>query len=166
MAEINKILIANRGEIALRVIRTCKDLGKQTVAVYSEPDAGTPHVLQADESVCIGPAASSQSYLVFDKIIDAARKTGADAIHPGYGFLSENADFAQRCRDEEIIFIGPGAEAIRVMGDKTRARELMEQAGVPFPPGTTKEIESEEEAERIAKNIGFPVLVKAAAGGG
>src|SRR5699024_8643518 len=111
-------------------------------------------------------ASSSQSYLVLDKIIDAARKTGADAIHPGYGFLSENADFAQRCRDEEIIFIGPGAEAIRVMGDKTRARELMEQAGVPFPPGTTKEIESEEEAERIANNIGLPVVVKDAAGGG
>lgn len=166
MPEINKILIANRGEIALRVIRTCKDLGKQTVAVYSDADAEAPHVLQADESVAIGPAASSESYLVIDKIIDAAKQTGADAIHPGYGFLSENADFAKRCSDEGIIFIGPEPMAIRTMGDKTRARELMEKAGVPFPPGTTKEIESEEEAEKVAKKIGFPVLVKAAAGGG
>lgn len=166
MAEINKILVANRGEIALRIIRTCKDLGKQTVAVYSDADVGAPHVLQADESVHIGPAASSESYLVFDKIIDAAKQTGANAIHPGYGFLSENADFAQRCREEGIIFIGPEPDTIRVMGDKTRARELMEKAGIPFPPGTTKEIEDEEEAEQIAKEIGFPVLVKAAAGGG
>lgn len=166
MPDIKKILIANRGEIALRVIRTCKDLGKETVAVYSEPDADAPHVLQADESVAIGPAASSESYLVFDKIIDAAKQTGADAIHPGYGFLSENGDFAERCRDEGLIFIGPKAKAIRTMGDKTQARHLMEEAGVPFPPGTTDEIESEEEAKEIAKEIGFPVLVKAAAGGG
>ncbi len=166
MPTINKVLIANRGEIALRVIRTCKDLGKKTVAVFSEADAEAPHVLHADESVEIGPAASSESYLVFDKIINAAKQTGADAIHPGYGFLSENADFAKRCADEGIIFIGPKPKSISMMGDKTRARELMEKANVPFPPGTTNEIESTEEAEKIAKEIGFPVLVKAAAGGG
>lgn len=166
MPEINKILIANRGEIALRVIRTCKELDKQTVAVYSTPDADAPHVLQADESVHIGPAASSESYLVFDKIIDAAKQTGADAIHPGYGFLSENGDFAERCAREGITFIGPQAESIRLMGDKTAAREIMGKANVPFPPGTKKELEDVEEAEKIADNIGYPVLVKAAAGGG
>ncbi len=166
MPEINKILIANRGEIALRVIRSCKELGKQTVAVYSEPDAEAPHVLQADESVFIGPAASSESYLVFDKIIDAVRQTGADAIHPGYGFLSENPAFAERCRDEGITFIGPEAKSMKLMGDKTSARELMSKAGVPFPPGTTNELKDVAEAEKIASDIGFPVLIKAAAGGG
>lgn len=166
MPEIKKILVANRGEIALRVIRSCKEAGKETVAVYSEPDAEAPHVLMADESVAIGPAASSESYLVFDKIIDAAKSTGADAIHPGYGFLSENAAFAERCKEEEIIFIGPEPYAIRMMGDKTEARELMSKAKVPFPPGTKKELESVEDAEAIADDIGYPVLVKAAAGGG
>jgi len=166
MAEINKILIANRGEIALRIIRTCKELGKETVAVYSTPDAEAPHVLQADESVHIGPAASSESYLVIDKIIQAAKETGADAIHPGYGFLSENGDFSERCKDEGIIFIGPKAKAIRLMGDKTAARELMSKANVPFPPGTKKELTDIDEAEKIADDIGYPVLVKAAAGGG
>lgn len=166
MAEIKKILIANRGEIALRVIRSCKDLGKKTVAVYSEADAEAPHVLQADESVHIGPAASSESYLVVDKIIAAAKETGADAIHPGYGFLSENADFSARCKAEGIIFIGPKPKAINLMGDKTEARELMKKTGVPFPPGTTNALESVEEAQEIANDIGFPVLVKAAAGGG
>ncbi|MGD8426933.1 MAG: acetyl-CoA carboxylase biotin carboxylase subunit [Balneolaceae bacterium] len=166
MPEIKKILIANRGEIALRVIRTCKELGKQTVAVYSTPDADAPHVLHADESVHIGPAASSESYLVIDKIIDAAKDVGADAIHPGYGFLSENAAFSKRCSDEGIIFIGPKPKAIRLMGDKTAARELMSKADVPFPPGTKKELEDVEEAEKIADEIGYPVLVKAAAGGG
>ncbi|MGM0546589.1 MAG: acetyl-CoA carboxylase biotin carboxylase subunit [Bacteroidota bacterium] len=166
MPEINKILVANRGEIALRVIRTCKDLGKQTVAVYSTPDADAPHVLQADESVHIGPAASSESYLIIDKIIQAAKDTGADAIHPGYGFLSENGDFSERCEEEGIIFIGPKAKAIRLMGDKTAAREIMGKANVPFPPGTKKELEDVDEAEKIADDIGYPVLVKAAAGGG
>jgi len=166
MPEIKKLLIANRGEIALRVIRSCKDLGKKTVAVYSETDAESPHVFQADESVHIGPAASSESYLVIDKIIDAARQTGADAIHPGYGFLSENADFSARCQEENITFIGPNPKAIELMGDKTEARELMKEVGVPFPPGTTNALESVEEAEEIAHDIGFPVLVKAAAGGG
>lgn len=166
MPEIKKILVANRGEIAHRVIRTCKEMGKQTVAVYSEPDAEAPHVLHADESVCIGPAASSESYLDFDKIIEAVRKTGADAIHPGYGFLSENPDFAERCEEEEITFVGPKAKSMRLMGDKTAARELMSKADVPFPPGTKKQLENIEEARKIAEEIGFPVLVKAAAGGG
>jgi len=166
MPEIKKILVANRGEIALRVIRSCIDAGKETVAVYSEPDAEAPYVLLADESVGIGPAASSESYLVFDKIINAAKSTGADAIHPGYGFLSENADFAERCKEEGIIFIGPEPYAIRKMGDKTEARDLMSKANVPFPPGTKKELESVEDAEKIADEIGYPVLVKAAAGGG
>jgi len=166
MSEIDKILVANRGEIAHRIIRTCKELGKKTVAVYSEPDAGAPHVLHADESVAIGPASSSESYLDFDKIIDAVRQTGADAIHPGYGFLSENPAFAERCREEGITFIGPKAESMRLMGDKTAARELMSKADVPFPPGTQKELKSIEEAEKVAEEIGFPVLIKAAAGGG
>jgi propionyl-CoA carboxylase alpha chain len=166
MPDIDKILIANRGEIALRIIRTCKELGKKTVAVYSTPDAEAPHVLQADESVHIGPAASSESYLVIDKIIQAAKDVGADAIHPGYGFLSENGDFSERCEEEGIIFIGPRAKAIRLMGDKTAARELMSKADVPFPPGTKEELKDIEEAEKIADDIGYPVLVKAAAGGG
>jgi len=166
MPDISKILIANRGEIALRVIRTCKELGKQTVAVYSTPDADAPHVLQADESVHIGPAASSESYLVIDKIIQAAKDTGCDAIHPGYGFLSENAAFSERCKKEDLIFIGPHAEAISSMGDKTAAREIMSKANVSFPPGTKKELSNIEEAEKIANDIGYPVLVKAAAGGG
>ncbi|MFH5884442.1 acetyl-CoA carboxylase biotin carboxylase subunit [Halalkalibaculum sp. DA3122] len=166
MTKIKKVLVANRGEIALRVIRTCRDMGIETVAVYSDPDANTPHVLHADESVHIGPAASSESYLVFDKIIDAARQTGADAIHPGYGFLSENGDFAERCRKENLIFIGPGADSIRLMGDKMAARELMSRAEVPYPPGTKEALRDPEEAEKIAEEIGYPVLVKAAAGGG
>lgn len=166
MPEIKKILVANRGEIALRVLQTCKELGKKTVAVYSTPDADAPHVLHADESVHIGPAASAESYLLIDKIIQAAKDTGADAIHPGYGFLSENADFSERCKEEGIIFIGPDANAIRLMGDKTAAREIMSKADVPFPPGTKKELEDVDEAEKIADEIGYPVLVKAAAGGG
>lgn len=166
MPEIEKILVANRGEIALRVIRSCKELDKQTVAVYSTPDADAPHVLMADESVHIGPAASSESYLVIDKIIQAAKDTGADAIHPGYGFLSENADFSERCREEDIIFIGPDANAIRSMGDKTEARDIMSKADVPFPPGTKKELKDIEEAKKVADEIGYPVLIKAAAGGG
>jgi len=166
MSEISKILVANRGEIAVRIIRTCRELGIETVAVYSEPDANAPHVMMADESVCVGPARSSESYLVFDHIIDAAGKTGAEAIHPGYGFLSENAQFAERCEQEDIIFIGPKAESIRLMGDKTAARELMSKADVPFPPGTTDALESVDQAEKIADEIGYPVLVKAAAGGG
>ena len=166
MPEIKKVLIANRAEIALRVIHTCKELGIGTVAVYSRPDAASPHVLHADESVFIGEAASSESYLVMDKIIDAAKQTGADAIHPGYGFLSENAAFAERCKKEGIIFIGPEPYAIRVMGDKTEARELVTKLGIPTPPGLKSELQDLDEAARVADEIGYPILVKAAAGGG
>lgn len=166
MAEIKKVLVANRGEIALRVIHTCKELGIKTVAVYSRPDAHSPHVLHADESVFIGEAASSESYLVIDKIIGAAKETGADAIHPGYGFLSENASFAERCKKEGVIFIGPEPKAIGLMGDKTEARELMSQHNVPTPPGLKSELKDIEEARKVADDIGYPILVKAAAGGG
>jgi propionyl-CoA carboxylase alpha chain len=166
MADIKKVLIANRGEIALRVIHTCKELGIKTVAVYSRPDAHAPHVLHADESVFIGEAASSESYLVIDKIIDAVRQTGADAIHPGYGFLSENAAFAERCKKENIIFIGPEPKAIRLMGDKTKARTLVTKANIPTPPGLKTELHDIEEARSVADEIGYPILIKAAAGGG
>jgi acetyl-CoA carboxylase, biotin carboxylase subunit len=166
MQQINKVLIANRGEIALRVIRTCREKNIKTVAVYSRPDATSPHVLAADESVFIGEAASSESYLSAGKIIEAARLTGADAIHPGYGFLSENASFAKLCVENEITFIGPDPHAIEVMGDKTRARELMAKAGVPYPPGTESAMEDVDAAKKIANEIGYPVLIKAAAGGG
>jgi acetyl-CoA carboxylase, biotin carboxylase subunit len=166
MPDIKKVLIANRGEIALRIIRTCKDMEIRTVSVYSDADRTAPHVLLADESVHIGEAASSKSYLVIDKIIDAARKTSADAIHPGYGFLSENPVFSKRCADEGIIFIGPPESAIHAMGDKTRARELMTKAGVPLPPGTTEALSDIGEAAIIADEIGYPVMIKAAAGGG
>jgi len=152
--KINRILIANRGEIAVRIIRTCKEFGIGTVAVYSEPDKTAPHVLLADQSVHIGEAASSASYLDQDKIIDATKATGADAIHPGYGFLSENATFAERCAREEIIFIGPSPESISLMGDKTAARELMSKAKVPFPPGTKKEFKDAEKAKAVADEIG------------
>lgn len=163
---IKKVLVANRGEIALRVMRTCKSMGIKTVAVYSRPDKFAPHVMMADESVFIGEAASAESYLVVDRIIEAARKTGADAIHPGYGFLSENASFSDRCDKEGIVFIGPSKRSIELMGDKTSARKLMEAAGVPLPPGTTTALTSTEEAIFTAEKIGYPVLIKAAAGGG
>ncbi len=166
MLEITKVLIANRGEIAIRVMRTCREMGISTVAVYSDADSIAPHTLYADESVRIGEAPSSASYLRMDAIIGAAKATGADAIHPGYGFLSENAAFARRCAEEGIIFIGPPASAIEKMGDKTKARELMSAAGVPLPPGTTSALDSVDEAREIATQIGYPVLIKAAAGGG
>src|SRR5690554_7427117 len=160
ITNIKKVLIANRGEIALRIINSCKKLGIKSVAVYSRPDKFAPHVLAADESVFIGEAASSQSYLVMDKIIEAAKSTNADAIHPGYGFLSENAEFSDRCVREKIIFIGPSAESIRLMGDKTSARKLMEAAGVPLPPGTTTALVNTSEAIQVAEQIGYPVLIK------
>jgi acetyl-CoA carboxylase, biotin carboxylase subunit len=166
MPTINKILVANRGEIAVRVIRSCKDLGIKTVAVYSDADKFSPHVLLADQSVHIGEAPSAKSYLVIDKIIQAAKFTAADAIHPGYGFLSENPVFSKRCADEGILFIGPSATSIEAMGDKTKARELMSAAGVPLPPGTTKALNDIDEASRVADSIGYPVMIKAAAGGG
>ena len=163
---LRKVLVANRGEIAVRVMRTCRERGIETVAVYSDPDRSSPHVRMADEAYAIGPAAASESYLVQEKILDVARRSGADAIHPGYGFLSENAAFAEACADAGVVFIGPPPEAIRAMGDKTAARQLMEEAGVPMAPGTTDAVLSTSEGAEVAEGIGYPVLIKAAAGGG
>lgn len=162
----SKILVANRGEIALRIIRACKELGVRTVAVYSQPDASSPHVHLADESVCIGSAPAKQSYLNIPAIISAAEITDVDAIHPGYGFLSENAHFAEICESCQITFIGPPPSAIRSMGDKMAAREAARKAGVPIVPGTQEAIKDKDEALRIAKKIKYPVIIKAAAGGG
>ena len=161
-----KILIANRGEIACRVIATAKRIGISTVAVYSEADKNARHVALADESVCIGPAASRESYLLGDVIISAAKKTGAQAIHPGYGFLSENEDFARRCEENSIVFIGPKHEAIAAMGDKIASKKLAALANVNTIPGVNEAIESSEKAVEIAKSIGYPVMIKASAGGG
>lgn len=161
-----KILIANRGEIALRVIRACHEMGVRTVAVYSEADARAPHVREADEAILIGPPPSSESYLLGGKIIEAAKRTGAEAIHPGYGFLSEREWFARAVRDAGIVWIGPPAEAIAAMGSKTSARTLAVANGVPVVPGTTEPLGNAKEAEKVAKEFGYPVLLKAAAGGG
>src|SRR5215510_1404978 len=161
-----KILIANRGEVALRVIYACRELGIKTVAVYSEADENSLHVRFADEDVCIGPARSADSYLNVPAVISAAEITGADAIHPGYGFLSESAYLAEVCEACHIRFIGPDPQVIRLMGDKARARRVMKKAGVPILPGSDGPIESEEKALKIAKDIGYPVIVKATAGGG
>jgi len=161
-----KILIANRGEIALRVIRACKELGIQTVAVYSEADRESLHVRFADDDVCIGPAPARDSYLRIPRLIAAAEITGADAIHPGYGFLAENAEFAETCEASNIAFIGPTAHQIRMMGDKASARKAMTAVGVPIVPGTPGPVEDAEEALVFARKIGFPVIIKAAAGGG
>ncbi|MEW5874995.1 MAG: acetyl-CoA carboxylase biotin carboxylase subunit [Candidatus Zixiibacteriota bacterium] len=161
-----KILIANRGEIALRIIRACRELGIRTVAIYSEPDRESLHVRFADEDVCVGPAQPSKSYLDPKRIIAAAEVTGADAIHPGYGFLAENGDFADICTECGLTFIGPTAQVIRQMGDKAAARAMMKQAGVPVMPGSDGPVESTEEAQAIADQIGYPVMIKAAGGGG
>ena len=161
-----KILIANRGEIALRVIRACRELGISTVAVYSEADRESLHVRFADDDVCIGPAPARESYLRIPRLIAAAEITGADAIHPGYGFLAENAEFAETCAASNIAFIGPTAEQIRMMGDKAAARKAMTNVGVPVVPGTPGPVEDSDEALVFAKKIGFPVIIKAAAGGG
>lgn len=166
MASIKKVLIANRGEIAVRVIRSCKERGIKTVSVYSTPDKSAPHVLAADESYHIGEAASSESYLKMDKLIEVAKDSGADSVHPGYGFLSENATFANLCEENGINFIGPSANAIEMMGDKTRARELVAKMNVPYPPGTESAMDDIGEAKKVAKKIGYPILIKAAAGGG
>ena len=164
---IEKILIANRGEIALRVLRACKELGIKTVAVHSTADADLKHVLLADESVCIGPAASSESYLNVPAIIAAAEITDAQAIHPGYGFLSENADFAERVEESGFAFIGPKAETIRIMGDKVAAIRAMKASGVPTVPGSGGPLgEDDAENHRIAKEIGYPIIIKASGGGG
>jgi acetyl-CoA carboxylase, biotin carboxylase subunit len=162
----DKVLIANRGEIALRVIRACRELGIQTVAVYSEADRESLHVRFADDDVCIGPPPARDSYLKIPRLIAAAEITGADAIHPGYGFLAENAEFAETCAASNITFIGPTAEQIRIMGDKAAARRAMATVGVPIVPGTPGPIEDADEALALAEEIGFPVIIKAAAGGG
>src|SRR5438067_3830617 len=161
-----KILIANRGEVALRIIFACRELGIKTVAVYSEADENSLHVRFADEDVCIGPARSADSYLNVPAVISAAEITGADAIHPGYGFLSESAYLAEVCEACHIRFIGPDPQVIRLMGDKARARRVMKKAGVPILPGSDGPIESEDKALKLAKDIGYPVIVKATAGGG
>lgn len=161
-----KILIANRGEIALRIIRACKDMGIQTVAIYSEIDENSVHVHLADEAICIGPASSRKSYLNFDNIITAAVITKCDAIHPGYGFLSENSKFVDLCEENNIKFIGPHKEHMEKMGNKSEARKTMIEAGVPVVPGSKQATNKAEEAFEIAKEIGFPVIIKAASGGG
>jgi len=161
-----KILIANRGEIALRVMRTCEDMRIGTVAIYSEADRLSPHVRYADEAYLLGPPPAKQSYLRFDAIIEAVKKSGAEAIHPGYGFLAENADFAETCEKAGVTFIGPNSKMIRSMGDKLSARRLMEKAGVPIVPGVTVAAASLDEMKRMAKQIGYPVLMKPSGGGG
>jgi len=162
----NKVLIANRGEIALRVIRACKELGVRTLAVYSTADVDSLHVQLADEAICIGPPPSAQSYLKIDRIISAAEIGDVDAIHPGYGFLSENAHFADVCASCNIKFIGPPSSAIRAMGDKNTARSTAKKAGMPVTPGSEGIVETEKDAQRIAREIGYPVMIKATAGGG
>jgi len=164
---LDKIVIANRGEIALRILRACKELGIKTVAVHSTADRDLKHVLLADETVCIGPAPSNQSYLNIPRIISAAEITGAVAIHPGYGFLSENADFAEQVERSGFVFVGPKADTIRLMGDKVSAIEAMKKAGVPCVPGSDGPLGSDQEKNKtIAKRIGYPVIIKASGGGG
>ncbi|HEY7615543.1 MAG TPA: biotin carboxylase N-terminal domain-containing protein, partial [Terriglobales bacterium] len=161
-----KILVANRSEIAVRVIRACRDMGITSVAVYSDVDRASLHVRMADEAYPIGPATATESYLNIEKILAAVKRCGADAIHPGYGFLSENAAFAQACADAGVKFIGPSVASMQIMGSKTRARRQMQQSGIPLGPGTTSGLRSLEEAIELADNIGYPVMLKAAAGGG
>ena len=161
-----KVLIANRGEIALRVVRACRELGVKTVAVHSEADSESLHVRFADEAVCIGPPQASRSYLNIPQIVAAAEITGAEAVHPGYGFLAENAEFAEICERSDLVFIGPSPEQIRTMGDKAAARAAMQRADVPVVPGSDGIVETEEGARATAREIGFPVMIKAAAGGG
>src|SRR5215510_7380166 len=167
--DMKKVLIANRGEIAVRVIRACRDMGLATVAVYSECDRAARHVRMADEAIAIGPSPPGESYLRIDRLIDAARASGADAIHPGYGFLAENEDFAAACRDAGLTFIGPSAEAIALMGSKTAARRMAIAVGVPVVPGTEDPIAadvSHDALEEVARSIGYPIMIKAVAGGG
>ena len=166
MPEIKKILIANRGEIALRVMRTAREMGIKTVAVFSEPDRNALHVRYADEAVCIGPAASSESYLRGDKIIEVCKKLNVDAIHPGYGFLSENAGFSRQVQEAGLIFIGPSPESIEVMGDKLSAKHTVSKYNIPMVPGTPDAITDREDAKKISATIGYPILIKASAGGG
>jgi len=163
---LSKILVANRGEIALRIIRACREMELQSVAVYSEIDRACKHVRYADEAYCIGPAPSLESYLRIDEIVQTARRSGCDAIHPGYGFLAENPGLPRACREAGITFIGPTAESMALLGNKTRARRMAVEAGIPIVPGTTDPVSSPEEAERALEDIGLPVLLKATAGGG
>ncbi len=163
---IQKILVANRGEIAVRIVRSCRESGIKSVAIYSEPDRTSMHVRYSDEAWLVGPGPSGQSYLNITKILEIAKKSGADAIHPGYGFLSENAEFAQKVRDSGFIFIGPQSQAILAMGDKMHARELMIKAGVPVVPGSGKLSENDEDNHTMAVAIGYPIMIKASAGGG
>lgn len=164
--KISKVLIANRGEIAIRVIRTCRDMGINTVAIYSTADRNALHVRLADEAYCVGGPTSAESYLQMDRIIEVCKKTGAQAIHPGYGFLSENAVFANKLKENGLILIGPSAESMEVMGSKLAAKEAVANYNVPMVPGVNKAVEDVEEAQQIAEKIGFPVLIKASAGGG
>lgn len=167
MTKIRRVLIANRGEIAIRIIRTCKEMDITTIAVYSQADRTSSHVLMSDEAYFIGAAKASESYLNIDRILEVAGKSKADAIHPGYGFLAENPDFAQRVQDQGVIFIGPNPDTIRLMGSKTEARSSMKKAGVPVVPGSTEFIQSAKQAEKIIENLGgYPIMLKAAAGGG
>ncbi|WP_291782809.1 acetyl-CoA carboxylase biotin carboxylase subunit [Cecembia sp.] len=166
MQKINKLLVANRGEISLRIMRTAKEMGIKTVAVYSEADLNSPHVQFADEAVCLGPPPSNQSYLLADKIIDACKQLKVDAIHPGYGFLSENAGFAKMVKNEGIIFVGPSPESIEVMGSKLAAKSAVSKYGIPMVPGTDEAITDIRAAKIKAKEIGYPILIKASAGGG
>jgi acetyl-CoA carboxylase biotin carboxylase subunit len=161
-----KILIANRGEIAVRVIKACQEMGVASVAVFSEADRDSLHVMTADEALCIGPPPAIDSYLNIDRIVEASHQTGAEAIHPGYGFLAENAEFARRCEEEKLVFIGPNSKAMELVGDKVRSRQTMEKAGVPIIPGMKGIHESLEDYEVEAKTIGYPVMIKASAGGG
>src|SRR3990172_2454788 len=161
-----RILIANRGEIAVRIIRVCQDLDIESVAVYSEADRDALHVKYADYAYPIGPPPSVQSYLAIDRIIDVAKKTRAEAIHPGYGFLAENGEFARRCQESGIVFIGPSPEVIEQMGDKVRARAIMKAVGIPVVPGSDGVLNSEEEVTRAAATVGYPFMLKAVAGGG
>ena len=163
---IRKVLIANRGEIAVRVMRSCREMGIRSVAVFSEADRTARHVLYADDAVLIGPAASKDSYLNIEKIIRAAKQHKVDAIHPGYGFLSENADFARRCEEEGVIFIGPSADIISKMGIKTEARKIMREAGLPIVPGTETPVQGIDEVKKVANEVGYPIMLKALAGGG
>ena len=166
MPPIRKVLIANRGEIALRVIRACDELGIASVAVYSDVDREALHVRAAGEAYRIGPAPAAQSYLDIDKLIDVAHRAGCDGVHPGYGFLAENAGFAERCDAESLTFIGPSAKLIKLMGDKLSARKAAQAAGFPVVPGTVKPVVSAEAVTRLGKRFGYPLAIKASAGGG
>ena len=166
MKKITKLLVANRGEIALRVLRSAKEMGIATVAIYSEADRNALHVRYADEAVCVGPPASKDSYLRGDKILAVCKELGVDAIHPGYGFLSENAGFARAVREAGLIFVGPSPEAMEMMGDKLSAKQAVKAYNIPLVPGTDEAISDVPAAKLIAREVGFPILIKASAGGG